>query len=78
MYDRFADIALRAIETDTSPWETIPKFKLVSDTTSLKKQVELYKEYCNRLENVFSGKYKYTDRKVDQALWVYGHMFKMK
>ena len=76
IYDRFADIALKAIEDDCSPWSEINELQLVSDSSSLNTQVTLYEKYKKRLNDVFGKEYDY--RKVDQALWVYGHMFKKK
>lgn len=75
IYDRFADIALWAIEKGYKPWSKIEGLKLVGDASTLNPQKDRYKEYCKRLEKVF-GEKNY-DREVDQALWVYGHMFKL-
>lgn len=85
IYDRFADMALRAIcgeykdrkITDQKleiPFELMPNY-------SKKNQEKIesrYHNYCKRIEKIF-GLEKYREnRSIDQALWSYGHLFKAK
>lgn len=76
IYDQFVDRATRAIINNLPPWSKLNRFKYIFDTQSVGRQVELYEKYCKRLKRIFKD--DYYKRKVDQALWVYGHMFKVK
>ena len=85
IYDRFAMMALAAINSGTSPKQgektTVevelkelpskesPRFKTIMD-------IEMG-HYIQMLNDIFGAEWK-TNRKIDQALWVYGHLFKMK
>jgi|GEM_PF-477456 len=67
IYDRFAHQALLAIKRE-QPINTVITFPE-------QKNWENYLEYCKLVEEIF-GK-KDIDRKIDQALWSYGHFFKI-
>lgn len=72
IFDKYAYVALNAIinENDLSVEQT---YRYQSN---LEKFWNEYKTYQANLKRVFGGKYK-TDRTIDQALWAYGHLFKI-
>lgn len=84
IYDQFADKALWAIKKDKTPRSKVDDYKGFPDKKSnyWKKYKDDDDSYCNRLDEVASDlreDYKgctNEHRKLDRALWVYGHMFK--
>lgn len=84
IYDRFAMMALTAICSETPPksgekvtvdvaYKELPakesfRFEMIMD--------EEMAHYIQMLNDIFGVEWK-TNRKIDQALWVYGHLFKM-
>lgn len=76
IYDRFAHIALKVIY-EHSPFESVVtdsqldrEFRKGSDNI----EKDYNDNYVSRLESIFGTRYV-TDRRIDQALWVYGHLF---
>lgn len=68
IYDRFAYKAIQAILNNHIP------FDLISEKNTLNKNInDIYNEYLKKLQNIFPE--NFSERKVDQALWVYGHLF---
>ena len=86
IYDRFASMALSAIMGDTKPkpvsrWEEtevdyiiLPEKNSEKFSTVMSNEMAVYKE---KIDCIFGDEY-YENRKIDQALWVYGHLFKRK
>lgn len=82
IYDQFAMMALRAIDSGKKPGEKVhvPDFpdknsKAFYDLLSPDLSEEsIYQEYIRLLNKYFGDRYK-TDRNIDRALWVYGHLF---
>lgn len=69
IYDRFAHVAVKALYMDENPKDIYVGNAPGKD--DLAKVMAMYKEYCWLLKHVF-GTYS-IERKLDQALWVYGH-----
>ena len=68
IYDRFAYKAIQAILNNHIPFDLIP------EKNTLNKNInDIYNEYLKKLQNIFPE--NFSERKVDQALWVYGHLF---
>lgn len=81
IYDRFADIALQAILENKQPsgniqYSALPT-KKDKDFDSICSEKGRYGKYIRDLITVFGENYK-NNRKIDQALWVYGHQFQNK
>jgi len=82
IYDQFAMMALRAIDSGKKPGEKVYVLDLpdknsraFSDLLSPDLSEEsIYQEYIRLLNKYFGDRYK-TDRNIDRALWVYGHLF---
>lgn len=76
IYDRFADLALKAIKDNANPLNASYSYTQLPD--NFKKRYNKYIEDLNIITAdksiQFTGN---TDesRKLDRALWVYGHMF---
>lgn len=74
IYDKFAHKALKAILMQKSPGEIwVGDAPLKAETD---KVTNMYLEYCWLLNCLFGS--KAIDRKIDRALWVYGHATKRK
>lgn len=79
IYDRFAKMALYAIIHDIKPGGAV-EYKGLPDKNDdafsniMKNEME---EYIGELKQVFGDRYL-NSRDVDRALWVYGHLFKLK
>ncbi len=76
IYDRFAMIAVDAIENGIEP-EGYVSYKELPEKDNKKFEgvYELYNDiYVNKEKNIFGD--EYNKRGVDRALWVYGHYFK--
>ena len=74
IYDRFAHQALDALEKGLEPRaKEVPKHT-VPDKNSKHAFNWFETQYAKRLKTMFPGYYK--ERKLDRALWVYGHLFK--
>ena len=71
IYDKYAHMALDAIETGKQPGDEIPYKELPTAPKSIMEKVD---EYAARIKNIF-GKNALADRDVDRALWAYGHSF---
>lgn len=84
IYDRFAMMSLSAIRDGISPKLGEKKgvnvdFKELPSKDSTKFSGIIDNEmakYIKMLNDTFGDEWK-TNRKIDQALWVYGHLFKM-
>lgn len=84
IYDQFADKALWAIKEDKKPHSKVDGYKVLPDKKSnyFSKYKDDKDSYCNRLNEVakdLNEEYKGCTneyRRIDRALWVYGHMFK--
>lgn len=83
IYDRFAMLALSAIMGDVKPtfngkvdvkvdFKELPAKKTTEFETVMSCEM---KHYTKMLTDVFGDEWK-TDRRYDQALWAYGHLFK--
>ena len=72
IYDKFASVALNAIVKNDDI--SVPQeYHYQNDPKAF---WSVYKNYRSNLETVFGEDYK-TDRSIDQALWAYGHYFKI-
>ena len=87
IYDRFAHIALKAIVMEKHPCEIYVsgapnKIKKYTKNKQEKPKanedvINMYMEYLWLLDYVFGGHtFKIIGRKIDRALWVYGHAAK--
>ena len=77
IYDRFAQMALYAICNNKKPGDIVEYNELPERQSRAFANVmnEDMKEYIRQMESVFGKTYR-DSRKIDQALWVYGHLFK--
>lgn len=81
IYDKFAHIALKEI------WESNEFYHITRDIelereihkeSEKRRFTEYKKNYIDRINTIFSTSYGYeysSGRKVDRALWAYGHLF---
>lgn len=80
IFDRFAYAALKAIENKNKIRTLVPNDDtniLTNGSENAHNIYKAYKEYyIKRIEGLFGKSYK-TDRRIDQALWAYGHMFNL-
>lgn len=79
IYDRFAHIALKQIESSASFDNVIQDASLRHEFHSCSTKIEkIYndyqKHYIRRLTKIFGEEYQ-TNHDIDRALWVYGHLF---
>ncbi len=76
IYDRFAKIAIDAILFDKKPYDYVKYSELPNKNDKKFSQVinNYKKEYVDKLKEVFGDNYK-SNRDIDRALWVYGHLF---
>lgn len=79
IYDRFAHIALKQIESGASFDNIIQDAALRQEFHANSTKIEtLYDDYqkcyIHRLTKIFGEEFK-TNRDIDRALWVYGHLF---
>lgn len=74
--DRFAKMAIDAVLTDKRPNESVHYSELPNkNDKDFSKVIDIYtEEYVEKLEEVFGDHYK-SNRDIDRALWVYGHLF---
>ena len=74
IYDQFAHRALDALEGGLKPKaQEVPKHTVPGKNS--KNAFKWFKDnYAERLKGMFGAHYK--ERKLDRALWVYGHLFK--
>ena len=77
IYDRFAMMALLAIEAGKKPGEQVSFSDLPEkNSEDFNAVMNLCKQrYISKLEMIFGKNYN-DNRDVDRALWVYGHLFK--
>lgn len=85
IYDKYAHIALKIIFENNDFYDDLINDKDLNkefhkDRTLNDKNIEnLYKEYkenyIDRLNAIFGEDSYSKDRRIDQALWVYGHLF---
>jgi hypothetical protein len=74
IYDRFAHQALDALEKGLKPKTgEVPKHN-VPEKSNKYAFNWFESQYAQRLKTMFPSHYK--ERKLDRALWVYGHLFK--
>ncbi len=76
IYDEHAHKGILALDYKVSPLDIYLGYN--NSKTDIDTVICLYKEYLMLLETVFSDKIfstenQFIDRKLDQALWVYGH-----
>lgn len=81
IYDKFAHIALKQI-SENSDFERIIKDseleKEIHKDNAKKRFYEYQKHFIDRINDIFDthyGEEESYDRRVDRALWVYGHLF---
>lgn len=79
IYDRFAMMAVDAISNSTKPGGIVPCHKLPGKgekgfSTTMQDHIQ---PYMTKLEGIFGSEYQRT-RDIDRALWVYGHLFKVR
>lgn len=79
IYDKYAMVALTAIENSILPGEEVEYSALPNkDIKSIIiDECSLYRRYISKL-NSFRNNENVDLRELDQALWVYGHWFKIK
>ncbi len=79
IFDKYAMVALTAIEKEISPGEEVEYCALPNDKidTIITDECSLYRVYLNKL-NKFRNNENVDMRELDQALWVYGHWFKIR
>lgn len=76
IYDRFATMAINAILQGCRPREYVAYSELADKNSSkFSKVIDCYKKnYVDKLNDIFGSEYK-SNRDIDRALWVYGHLF---
>ena len=75
IYDKYAHIALKVILERMDYKEVVTDKALNCEFhNGTKKYLDDYKTYIEKLESIFGKEYA-TDRRIDQALWAYGHLF---
>lgn len=81
IYDRFAYVAVQALVNGLKPWSRIP----YREICSLSNMQDLYTEYYRKMKDIFGEVFEgdivkdiIEYRKVDRALWAYGHMYLMQ
>lgn len=75
IYDKYAHIALKVILERMDYKEVVTDKALNREFhNGTKKYLDDYKTYIEKLESIFGKEYA-TDRRIDQALWAYGHLF---
>lgn len=81
IYDRFAAMALTAIEKGVKPSEAVDYKELPEKNSpafsNILSEGSEYIEYKKQMKTIFVGK-DLRCRDIDRALWVYGHLFKAK
>lgn len=75
IYDTFVMRSLFAFDNDVKPGSRIKGMEAVPGREETEKVKNFYLKFKEKLYNRFGDGYK-TDRKIDRALWVYGHYFK--
>jgi hypothetical protein len=82
IYDRFAAMALTALENGTEPRPNAPKSnRLPVKYTELPDKTKMdlaWQDYVSYVAAIRKLGYMPNDRRLDQALWVYGHCFQQK
>ena len=73
IYDKYASIALTAIENKCEFRKRIP-YSGLPDKTNRAQVIETYCDYISKLNCYFDEEWK-TSRDIDRALWAYGHLF---
>lgn len=73
IYDKFAFLALLAINGGTVPFPFKQKVIGYKDINYGDRGWNIYEHYCNLLVKIAGDNFK--ERPVDRALWVYGHSF---
>ena len=78
IYDKFAWLALQAIKREENPanntgikYKELPSKDSVGFYSLCENE---YADYICDLERIFGKEYQ-TNRNIDRALWVYGHMY---
>jgi len=78
IFDRFADIALKAVKKGMAPLNKIKASQLPDKSIKgFNEKMKVYDDFCELIQNVeeeFNVIYK-NSRDIDRALWVYGHLF---
>lgn len=83
IYDRFASAALSALESGIKPGNEVEVVTPPSKELVMKVKKELYDPFIAKMNsNTYANYNKCTNieerRRIDQALWVYGHYFIVK
>ena len=73
IYDKYADLALRAIVAKPSQFPSVLAYEELS--SNVEKAYERYKEYEGLLQDVFGKEAYRKSRDIDRAVWTYGHLF---
>lgn len=76
IYDRFATMAVDAILNNKKPNDYVSYSELPNkNDKKFDEVINIYnKNYVNKLNEIFGDEYK-SNRDIDRALWVYGHLF---
>ncbi len=78
IYDKFAQISVDAILKGKKPGEAVRfkelPVKATAEFSTVMDNGNAYKNYIESLNIIFGDEYK-TNRDIDRALWVYGHLF---
>lgn len=72
IYDRFAYKALKALQENAEIFEPVKAPNMSG--ASINSAKKYYNDYQKMLNDIFS-KEEILDRRIDQALWKYGHLF---
>lgn len=70
IYDRFVGVAMSAIKDGKTPHSKVSP----RNTEAVNKLPKAYKDYLEFIKSIAPT--SYMERKVDRALWTYGHLFK--
>lgn len=81
IYDRYAEIALDVIVKPDHGFRERLKYREMPDKSNVNAVMKRYKEYVKKLNSIFGDSWRIDKngieaRKVDRALWTYGHLFK--
>lgn len=75
IYDKFAEIALNVILDEKHGFREPQKYIELPQKDKVDDVMERYEGYKRKLTSIFGDLWK-KDRRVDCALWTYGHLFR--
>jgi hypothetical protein len=78
IYDKFSEIALNVIMGPYHIFHDKYPYKAMPDKGDITSVMKRYEKYKDNLQIVFGNQWKMNvgGRKVDRALWTYGHLFR--